>query len=57
MSDPEHEHDNDQEDVLSTLIIKVPFLLLGIALGMLTVYVGMQWIPSTVAVAKTALAP
>ncbi len=53
MSD-EHEH---EEDVLSTLIIKVPFLLLGIALGMLTVYVGLQWVPSAVVAAKTALAP
>ena len=51
MSDPEH----PEEDVLSTLVIKVPFLLLGAALGMLTVYVGLQWIPPTLMTAKAAL--
>lgn len=34
------------EPFIPTLIVKIPFLLLGVAIGMGIVWVAFQWVPS-----------
>jgi hypothetical protein len=37
---------NEVEPVFETLVFKLPFLILGIAIGMAVVWVALQWVPA-----------
>ena len=36
---------NDAEPIIPTLILKIPFFVLGVAIGMAIVWVAFQWVP------------
>jgi len=40
------------ESIASTLLIKLPFFILGVAIGMFTVWVAFQWVPEAVSEAQ-----
>ena len=35
----------EQDSFASTIVYKIPFLILGIAIGMASVWVALQWVP------------
>ncbi len=37
---------DDSDSFVPTLIYKIPFLILGIAIGMAAVWVALQWVPA-----------
>lgn len=37
----------EQDSFTSTIVYKIPFLILGIAIGMLSVWVALQWVPAS----------
>lgn len=37
--------DNVEEPILGTLILKMPFFVLGVAIGMAVVWVALMWVP------------
>ena len=37
--------DIDAEPILGTLILKIPFFVLGVAMGMAVVWVALMWVP------------
>ncbi len=37
---------DEVEPVVATLVFKLPFLVLGIAIGMSIVWVALQWVPA-----------
>ena len=47
---------NDDEPMLHTLMMKVPFLFLGLAIGMISVWVAFQWVPGALINARAAFA-
>jgi hypothetical protein len=38
--------DNNVEPIVETLIVKLPFFVIGVAIGMAIVWVALQWVPS-----------
>ncbi len=49
------EETEDPENFGPTLLVKIPFFLLGVALGMVIVWVAFQWVPVTMSQAMTAI--
>jgi|KBSMisStandDraft_5_1062788.scaffolds.fasta_scaffold139708_2 hypothetical protein len=45
---------DESYSVASTFIYKIPFLLLGIAVGMLVVWVALHWVPRALVTAVAA---
>ena len=45
---------DDSDTVESTIKYKIPFLVLGIAIGMLAVFVALKWVPPAFAAARVA---
>ena len=45
---------DDSYTVASTLTYRIPFLILGIAIGMFTVWVALKWLPPAISAAKIA---
>ena len=43
------------ESIASTLLIKLPFFILGVVIGMFTVWVAFQWVPDAVSETLQAL--
>jgi hypothetical protein len=41
--------EEDNYPIMGTLLFKLPFLILGIAIGMAVVWVGLQWVPAVAA--------
>ena len=37
---------DESDSIASTIKYKIPFLFLGIAIGMLVVWVALQWVPA-----------
>jgi hypothetical protein len=37
---------DESDSIASTIIYKIPFLILGIAIGMATVWLALQWAPA-----------
>lgn len=37
---------DEVEPLVETLVVKLPFLLLGVAIGMGIVWVALQWVPA-----------
>jgi hypothetical protein len=35
----------DRKEIMETLLVKLPFHILGILVGMLAVFVAFQWVP------------
>jgi len=48
--------DEPSDSIASTLLIKLPFFVLGVATGMLAVWVSLKWVPNVLAGALQALA-
>ena len=46
----------NEEPIIPTLIIKLPFFILGVALGMSVVWVALQWVPAAALPALRAIA-
>ena len=46
---------DESESIASTFKYKIPFLVLGIAIGMLVVWVALQWVPGALAPAIEAV--
>lgn len=36
---------DDSEPIVSTLVLKLPFFVLGVAIGMAIVWIALQWVP------------
>jgi hypothetical protein len=37
--------DNAEEPIVGTLILKVPFFVIGVAMGMAVVWLALMWVP------------
>lgn len=46
---------DDSEPIVSTLVLKLPFFILGVAIGMAIVWVAILWVPGAMMQASLAL--
>jgi hypothetical protein len=46
---------DDSEAIVSTLVLKLPFFVLGVAIGMAIVWAALLWVPGAVRQAALAL--
>ena len=46
---------DDAEPIVATLAVKLPFFILGVAIGMAVVWVAFQWIPGAMNQAAATL--
>lgn len=48
---------DEEEPIVGTLILKLPFLVLGVAIGMGVVWVAFQWVPGALVDALAVVSP
>ena len=47
---------DEEEPIVGTLILKLPFLVLGVAIGMAVVWVAFKWVPGALVDALAVVA-
>lgn len=47
--------EHDPEAILPTLAVKLPFFIIGVAIGMGVVWVALQWVPGALAQALASV--